>query len=140
MSPGDRAQAAVPYLQQLMLDREVQDAVRRTGVAARQMYARGRGKNAAQLAKDKKLRRRAEEVAAAAWEVWTAIDTTPSRRRGRGGRLGRRLGLLVLGGAAVFVSTNAEARKTILRRVAPQDGQPASSTPDQPAQSSGVPG
>lgn len=107
MALSDRAAVVAPYAQQLLYDREVQDAVRRAVGATRDAYARGRGKGAREAAKDKKLRRRLQQAVGATWEAWAAI-AEPPRRTSR-----RRLGLiaLVVGGAGVCVAVNAQARQ-----------------------------
>lgn len=45
MSVSDRVAAAVPHLQTVLDDPEVQDALRRTASAGRQTYRRARGKS-----------------------------------------------------------------------------------------------
>jgi len=108
---SDRARAVVPYVEQLLYDQELQEAIGRAGAAARETYLRSRAKSARQAAKDKKLRRRFEEAAAATWDVWTAIAAPRARQRPP---WRRRVALLMLGGAGVFLAFNAEARQAVL--------------------------
>jgi hypothetical protein len=82
-SANDRGAELSPYLQPLLYDRKVQDAVRRAAREGQETYRRARGKPAAKAMKDKRLRRRAQATAAATWQVWVALDAAQARRRRR---------------------------------------------------------
>ncbi len=110
MALNDRAARAAPYLQQLLYDQQVQDAIRRAAGATRDAYARARGKSAREVVKDKKLRRRVQQAVGAGWEVWSAIDEPPRPKS----RWRRKLIALAVGGAAAFVAVNAQARQKAL--------------------------
>jgi hypothetical protein len=111
MALSDRAVALTPYLRQLLYDEEAQDAARRTVGATRGAYGRARGKNSRQALRDKKLRRQLQDALQAAWDLWCAISEPAPRRKPR---RRRRLAILALCGAGVFVAVNAQARERVL--------------------------
>lgn len=111
MSVSDGAAAAGPYLRAVLEDREVQDALRRSVEAGRDTVRRARSKSPSKAVKDKRLRRRAKQAAAASWELLAAIEAaqTPRRPRRR-----RRLVLVltVVGGAyGAYLVSNADGRE-----------------------------
>ena len=107
MSVSDRAAALAPYLETLLDDREVQAAARRAVTAGRESYQRARGKSPAKAAEDKQLRRRAQQAAAATWEVWVAVTAPETRRRPR---WRRRLVFVTAVATGAYVASNAEIR------------------------------
>ncbi len=113
MGLSERASAVAPYAQQLLYNEEAQEAIGRASSAARDVYARARGKGPQEAVSDKKLRRRLAQAVGAAREAWSAIDEPPRRQRGR--RL--RLVALAAAGAGVFLAANAKARENILGRL-----------------------
>ncbi len=110
MGLSDRASTVV---QQLLYNQEAQEAIGRAGSAARDAYARARGKSPQAAVSDKKLRRRLQQAAGAAREAWSAIDEPPRRQPGRGLKL---VALAVCAGG-VFVAANAKARENVLSRL-----------------------
>ena len=112
MSVNDRAAALAPYAEQLLNNRDVQDAIQRAANAGRDSLQRARGTSPKKAVKDKRLQRRLHETAQASWEVWTAVAESgkPKRRA----RWGRRIVVLTVAGAGVFVALNADARETVL--------------------------
>jgi hypothetical protein len=123
MSVSDRATAVAPYLQQLLDDREVQAVARRAVASGRDAYRRARGKSPGEAVKDKQLRRRAQEAAVAALQLWTAIGAAPQRRRPR--RL-RRIALVAIGAVGVYVAVDTQARETVLGLIRNNAPTPAS--------------
>jgi hypothetical protein len=121
MALSDQAARAAPYLQQLLYDREVQDAMRRAGGAARDAYARARGKSAREAVNDKKLRRRLRQAVVAGWEVWCAIGEPPRRKP----RWRLKLIALAVGSAGAFVAVNAQARQKALDMLGSRGAKPA---------------
>jgi hypothetical protein len=114
MALSDQAAALTPYLRQLLYDQEVQDAARRAAGATRGAYGRARGKGSRRALRDKKLRRQLQEALHAAWDLWYAISEPGPRRKPR---WRRRLAVLALGGAGVFVALNAQARESVVAMV-----------------------
>jgi hypothetical protein len=112
MSLNDRAAALAPYAEQLLNNRDVQDAIQRAANAGRDSYQRARGTSPAKAVKDKRLQRRLQETAQASWEVWTAVaeSSKPKRRA----RWGRRIVLVTVAAAGAFVALNTDARETVL--------------------------
>jgi ferric-dicitrate binding protein FerR (iron transport regulator) len=121
MSVSDRAKAVAPYLQQVLYDRELQAVGRRAATAGRDAYQRARGKSPSEAVNDKKLWRRAQQAAAAAVQLLTAIGTSPKRRRPR--RL-RRIALVTVGAAAAYLAFNAQARQTIIGLISSNGPEP----------------
>lgn len=111
MSVSDRAAALAPYLETLLDDREVQAAARRAVTAGRETYQRARGKSPAKAAEDKQLRRRAQQAAAATWEVWVAVTAPETRRRPR---WRRRLVFVTVVATGAYAASNAEIRGAAL--------------------------
>jgi hypothetical protein len=112
MSVSDRAAALAPYAEQLLNNRDVQDALQRAANAGRDSYKRARGTNPGKAVKDKRLQRRLQETAQASWDVWTAVaeSSKPKHRA----RWGRRIVVVTVAAAGAFVALNAEARHTVL--------------------------
>ena len=112
MPVNDRAAALAPYAEQLLNNRDVQDAIQRAANAGRDSYQRARGLSPAKAVKDKRLQRRLQETAQASWEVWTAVAESgkPKRRA----RWGRRIVVVTVAAAGAFVALNTDARETVL--------------------------
>jgi hypothetical protein len=127
MALSDKAAAAAPYVDRLLDDAEVQAAVRRAAAAGRETFNRARGKSPDELVRDKRLRRRAQQAATATWEVWTAVSAPPPRRS----PWRRRLVLVAVAGAGLFLAVNDDARGTALDLL----GMSSAPTQDGPEQS-----
>ena len=112
MSINDRAAALAPYAEQLLNNRDVQDAIQRAANAGRDSYKRARGTGPRKAVTDKRLQRRLQETAQATFEAWTAVAESPKRKRR--GRWGRRVVVVSLAAAGAFVALNADARQTVL--------------------------
>jgi nitroreductase len=114
MSVSDRAAAAAPYLQAVLDDDDVRDALRRAMSAGRDTYRRARGKSPSNAVKDKPLRRRAQQAAIASWQLVAAIDAAQAPRRPRRGRRRAMFAVAVLAGSygAYLVSTG-DAREAL---------------------------
>jgi hypothetical protein len=110
MFVNDRA-AAAPYVQALLYDQEVQEAVRRMATAGHRTYLRARGKSPTTAMKDKRLRRCASQTSVAVWQVLAAIDAAQARPRRRRGR--RLVAVLILAGSAygVYLAANADGAR-----------------------------
>jgi hypothetical protein len=106
-----RAGAAAPYLQQLLYDQEVQDALREAVGATRDAYARGREKSARQVVNDKKLRRQFQQALAAAGELWSALAEPAPRHKPRWGGT---LAAAAVVAAGAFLALNPDARAKVL--------------------------
>jgi hypothetical protein len=111
MALSDRAVVLTPYVRQLLCDQDAQDAARRAVGATRRAYRRARSKDSRQALADKKLRRQLQEAVQASSDLWSAISEPPPRRKPR---LRRRLAVLALGGAGVFLAVNSQARGRVL--------------------------
>ncbi len=122
MTLSDRAAAAAPYAQQLLSDREVQDALRRVVGATRGAYARGRGRSASQAVEDKKLRRQLQQALGAAYELWSALGAPAPRRKSR---WGRNVAAVAVIGAGGFLVLNADARQRVLDLLGKNDANAA---------------
>ncbi len=109
MSVSDRAAALAPYFETLLEDRAVQAAIRRAASASRETYERARGKSPAEAVKDKRLRYRAQQAVAAAWEVWAAVSEPETHRRPRW----RRPALVTVVAAGAYAASNAEIRERL---------------------------
>ena len=114
MTVNERLSAIAPYARQLLDDEEVHEAARRALDASREPYQRARGKNARQAVSDKKLRRRLHAALAASAELWAAM-TAPQPRRKR--RFGRKLTIVTVLGAGVFLAVNVDARAAVVNFV-----------------------
>ena len=112
MPLNDRAAALAPYAEQLLNNRDVQDAIQRAASAGRDTYRRARKTGPGDALADKRLRRRAQQTAQASWDVWTAVAESgkPKRRA----RWGRRVVLVSVAAAGAFVALNTDARQTVL--------------------------
>ncbi len=118
MALSDGAAAAAPYVQQLLRDRELQDAIRRARSATRDAYARGRGKSAKEAAQDKKLRLRLRQALGAVEELWSALGQPAPRRHPR---WGGKLAALAVAGAGGYLALNADARAIVLNLLGKND-------------------
>jgi len=110
MSLNDRASALAPYAEQLLNNRDVQDAVQRAASAGRDSFERARGKSPRKAVKDKRLQRRLQETAQATFDAWAAVSQPPKRQR----HWGRRIVVVSVAAAGAFVALNADARQTVL--------------------------
>lgn len=112
MALSDRASALAPYAEQVLNNRDVQDAIQRAANAGRDSYMRARATSMGKAVNDKRLQRRLQETAQASWEVWTAVAESgkPKRRA----RWGRRIVGVAVTAAGAFVVLNTEARQTVL--------------------------
>jgi hypothetical protein len=114
MSVSDRAAAAAPYLQAVLDDHDVQDALLRATSAGRDTYHRARGKSPGKAVKDKRLRRRAQKAAIASWQLVAAIDAAQAPRRPRRGRRRVMCAVAVLAGTfGAYLVSNGDARETL---------------------------
>jgi ferric-dicitrate binding protein FerR (iron transport regulator) len=105
------ASAVKPYLTQLLSNQDVQENAGRAVRAAQDVYARARGKDAVEVASDKKLQRRVREAAGAARQALSAASEPPPKPKRR---RGRKLAGIALVGAGVFLALNADARAKLL--------------------------
>jgi hypothetical protein len=112
MALNDRAAALAPYAEQLLNNRDVQNAIQRAADAGRDSYKRARATGPSKAVKDKRLQRRLQETAQASFDAWTAVaeSTKPKRRA----RWGRRIVVLTVAAAGAFVALNTDARETVL--------------------------
>lgn len=110
MTLSDRAAAAGPYVQQLLDNSDVQASAQQAARAAQAAYKRARGKDTAELAKDKKFRGQVSEATAALGRLWGASTEPPPKPRSR--RPALLLVILILVGGAVAL-TNESARARI---------------------------
>lgn len=122
MALSDRAAAAAPYAQQLLYDRDVQDALRRAFAATRDVYARGRGRSAGQAANDKKLRRQLQQAGTAVGELWSVLGGPRPRRKSRSRGKMAAVAAVSAGG---FLVLNADARDRVLALLGKSDAKPA---------------
>jgi hypothetical protein len=84
MPINDRAAALAPYAEQLLNNRDVQDAIQRAATAGRDSYQRARGTSPRKAVTDKRLQRRLQETAQATFDAWTAVaESTKRKRRAR---------------------------------------------------------
>lgn len=114
MSVSDRAAAAAPYLQAVLDDGEVRDALRRATSAGADTYRRARGKSPRKAVKDERLRRRAEQAAIATWQLIAAIDAAQAPRKSRRGRRALLVLAIVAGAFGAYLVSNADARQGLL--------------------------
>ncbi len=115
------ASAVRPYLTQLLSNQDVQENAGRALRAAQDAYARARGKDAVEVASDKKLQRRVREAVGAARQALSAASEPPPKPKRR---RGRKLVGLALAGGGLFLAVNADARAKFLGLVG-QDAAPA---------------
>ena len=118
MSVTDRAAALAPYAEQLLNNRDVQDAIQRAANSGRDTYRRARGTSPAKAVQDKRLHRRLQDTAQATWDAWVAVSEPPKRRRPH---WGRRIALLAVAAGGAFVALNTDARETMLGLVSKTD-------------------
>jgi hypothetical protein len=114
MTVSERLSAIAPYARQLLDDEEVRQAARRALDASRESYQRVRGKNARHAASDKTLRRRLRAALGASAEFWAAMTAPPPRRKRR---CWRKLTIVTVLGAGVFVAVNVDARGAVVKLV-----------------------
>jgi hypothetical protein len=126
MTLSDRAAAAAPYARQLLDNRDVQASARQAAQATRAAYQRARGKDTAQIVKDKKFRQRVSEAAGALGRLWGATSEPPPKPKRRWPRL---LIAILIGVAATVASTN-ESVRTRVRKLIGQNAQTESTTHD----------
>lgn len=112
---SDRAAAVASYVQAVLDDREVRDALGRATSAARGTYRRARAKTPAKAVKDKRLRRRAQQAAIASWQLIAAIEAAQTpRKRHRVRRV-----VFVLAGFAgaygAYLLSNGDGREAVRR-------------------------
>jgi hypothetical protein len=112
MSLNDRAAALAPYAEQLLNNRDVQDAIQRATSAGRDSFQRARGKSPGKAVKDKRLQRRLQETAQASWDVWTAVAEASQPKRRAHWR--RRIVVVAAVAGGAFVALNTDARETVL--------------------------
>ncbi len=114
MAISDRAKTVAPYAQQLLYDEQVRGAAWRALEAGRDSYQRARKQSAGEALSDKKLQRRLQEAVGALAEFRAALSAPPRRRKPRRWRT---LATLAVGGAALFVLVNPDAREAVLNWV-----------------------
>ncbi len=112
MSIEDRAAALAPYAEQLLNNRDVQDAIQRATSAGRDSFQRARGTSPRKAVTDKRLQRRLQETAQASFDAWNAV--AESGKRKRRAHWGRRIVVVSVVAAGAFVALNADARQTVL--------------------------
>jgi hypothetical protein len=112
MSIEDRAAVIAPYAEQLLNNRDVQDAIQRAASAGRDSFQRARGTSPRKAVTDKRLQRRLQETAQASFDAWTAV--AESGKRKRRAHWGRRIVVVSAVAAGAFVALNADARQTVL--------------------------
>ena len=112
MSINDRAAALAPYAEQLLNNRDVQDALQRAANAGRDSYHRARSTSPRKAVTDKRLQRRLQETAEASFAAWTAVAEAPKRKHRA--RWGRRVLVVTVAAAGAFVALNPDARETVL--------------------------
>jgi hypothetical protein len=110
MSINDRAAALAPYAEQLLNNRDVQDAIQRAASAGRDSFQRARATSPRKAVTDKRLQRRVKETAQATFDAWTAVSDSGKPKR----HWGRRIVVVGVVAAGAFVALNAEARQTVL--------------------------
>jgi hypothetical protein len=111
MTLNDRAAALAPYAEQLLNNRDVQDALQRAATAGRDSYQRARGTGPRKAVTDKRLQRRLQDAAQASFEAWTAVADAGKPKRPR---WGRRVLVVSVVAAGAFVALNTDARETVL--------------------------
>ncbi len=128
MSVSDRAAAAAPYLQRVLDDPEVQDALRQATSAGRDTYRRARGKSPGEAVKDKRLRRRAQRAATASWQLVAAIDAAQTRRPPRRGRRVVFVLAVLAGTYGAYLVSNADGREVLRGLISNRDASSQSSS------------
>jgi hypothetical protein len=83
MAVRNRTAAAVPYVQQLLSNRDVQASARQGAQAARAAYRRARGKDAAEVIQDRKFRRQVNKAAAAISGLWKEVEESTPKQKPR---------------------------------------------------------
>lgn len=124
MTLSDRAAGAAPYVRQLLNNQDVQESARQAVQAIRAAYDRARGKDTAEIVKDKKFQRRVSEATSALGRLWGATTEPPKPKR----RWPRVLIAIALVGIAAFAVGNESVRNRFQELIDRGDGE--SSTPD----------
>jgi hypothetical protein len=106
--------AVMLHAQQLLDDKEVQDAAWRVIEASRDSYRRIRGTSAQEALADEKLRRRLRQAIVAVWDLFSELSVASSRRRGR---RWTKFAVVGLAGAGLVLAVNADARAVVLSLV-----------------------
>jgi hypothetical protein len=102
-----------PWVQRLAEDEELRDNFRVAFEAAKDAYERiSDGKSPRDLVDDKKLQKDLKQAAGALKEAGSALKDGPKKRK-RGGGLGRKLLVLVVGGA-IAMAVSEELRSKVL--------------------------
>lgn len=103
-----------PWVQRLAEDEELRDNFRVAFEAAKDAYERiSDGKSPRDLVDDKKLQKDLKQAAGALKEAGTALKDGPKKRSRKGGGLGRKLLVLVIGGA-IAMAVSEELRSKVL--------------------------
>jgi hypothetical protein len=102
MALMERATAIAPYAQQLLYNSDVQASARQAAQATRAAYRRARGKEAEEIIRDKKFRRRTSEAAAAISGLWKEVEESTPKQKSRWRWPAIALGLAV--GGAVLIT------------------------------------
>jgi hypothetical protein len=97
-----RTDAVVPYLQQLLSNRDVQALARQAAQASRAAYRRARGKDVEEVIHDKKFRRQVNKAAAAISGLWKEVEESTPKQKSRWRRPAIALGLAV--GATLLIT------------------------------------
>lgn len=83
MTVRDRTAAVVPYVQQLLSNRDAQAAARQAAQATRAAYRRARGKDAEETIQDKKFRRQVNKAGAAITGLWKEVEESTPKQKSR---------------------------------------------------------
>ena len=103
-----------PWVQRLAEDEELRDNFRVAFEAAKDAYERiSDGKSPRDLVDDKKLQKDLKQAAGALKEAGTALKDGPKKRSRKSGGLGRKLLVLVVGGA-IAMAVSEELRSKVL--------------------------
>ena len=114
MSINDRAAALAPYAEQLLNNRDVQDALQHAAAdAGRDSYQRARNTSPRKAVTDKRLQRRLQETAQASFAAWTAVARSPPSASSAHAGVARVL-VVTVAAAGAFVALNTDARDTVL--------------------------
>jgi hypothetical protein len=103
-----------PWVQRLAEDEELRDNFRVAFEAAKDAYERiSDGKSPRDLVDDKKLQKDLKQAAGALKEAGSALKDGPKKRSRKRGGLGRKLLLLVVGGA-IAMAVSEDLRSKVL--------------------------
>jgi hypothetical protein len=123
MALTDRTAALAPYAQQLLYNRDLQASAQEATQAVRAAYRRARGKDAPDIARDKKVRRQVDKAVAAIGSFLAELQKPPPKAKPR--RAPRLVALALLAAMAVVIANeNLRARLLGLLR----DGDESSDT------------